>query len=279
MAKKKLAVAVIHGIGNQGEQRPPSSDVATFSRELRDRIRRVIGKGRFDKDVAWREIFWADVLVPRQMRYMEALGSKVNFRRVREFILCNVADAASYQKFPERPDTAYAIIHDRVREVVGDLEQDVTPGTPLVILAHSFGGHIMSNFIWDLQADSSNGPSPFQRMETVAGFVTFGTNLPLFLFGMPPEDIKPIHFPGTALANDHRAMPWWLNFYDRDDAIAFPLREIGPAYTEMVDGGQIDDIQINVGGLFTSWNPASHNRYWNDRDFYQPTAKFLEQFL
>ncbi len=281
----KVAVAVIHGIGSQAMSRPPSSDRLTFSGDLHKRIRKTLGRKHFDKQIVWREIFWSDVLSPRQIRYLEAISVKVNYHSLREFILCNIADAASYKKAADSEGSegsagnAYRLIHQRVRSTLAELRADTDDDTPLVVLAHSFGGQIMSNYIWDLQVGHETAPTAFERMETLCGLVTFGSNIPLFLFAYEPENIHPISFPGTKLPNQMRVMPWWFNYYDKDDVIAFPLREIGPKYTEMVDGGEIREIPINVGSLFSSWNPSSHTAYWRDRNFYKPTAEFLEELL
>lgn len=269
----------MHGIGNQGERRPDDSAKPTYSADLRKYIRRKTGASTFDKNISWREIFWADILLPNQMRYLDAIKNKVNYNRLREFILCNIADAASYQRNAGTGNNAYKAIHERISTTIQELEQDVETGAPLLILTHSFGAHIISNYIWDIQNQLEQRATPFQRLESMAGLITFGANIPLFLFGIAPEDIRPIRFPGTALANEDRVLPWWQNYYDPDDVMAYPLRQIGPAYAEMIEGNEINEHSINVGGLFTSWNPASHDQYWKDRNFYRPATEFIKQFL
>ena len=170
---KKLAVAVIHGIGNQGEKRPPISSEATFSKGLRNKVRRQIGGKFFDETVAWREIFWADILLPRQMRYLEAIRDKVNYERIRGFVLCHLADVAAYRNVPDAENHAYELMQERVRETLAELNEDTGDTTPLLILAHSFGGHIMSDYIWDVTHQERGLPTPFQRLETVGGFHYF----------------------------------------------------------------------------------------------------------
>ena len=109
------------------------------------------------------------------------------------------------------------LIHERVRATLAELRADTDDDTPLVVLAHSFGGQIMSNYIWDLQVGHETAPTAFERMETLCGLVTFGSNIPLFLFAYEPENIHPISYPGTKLPNRMRVMPWWFNYYDKDD--------------------------------------------------------------
>lgn len=285
MARKKLAVAVIHGIGSQGEAKPPSTDKLVFSGDLRDRIAGELGRPAFDKRIAWREIFWSDVLQDRQNRYLTKIKPLTRGDKLRSFLLCNIADASAYRLTGDKNNTTYTDIHARVEETVRDLEGDVEEGAPLVVLAHSLGAHIMSNYIYDMQkareyeAEGLLATTPFQQLRTMAGFVTFGCNIPLFTFAYQKDKIKPIDYPGVGIPEDARLAPWWLNFYDQDDILGYPLEFIGPKYKELVTGEQLAETSINAGGLEAFWNPLSHNGYWKDDDFYKPAAQFLAQFL
>ena len=87
----------------------------------------------------------------------------------------------------------------------------------------------------------------------------------------------PITFPASQLPDpgDVRNKAKWLNYYDPDDVLGYPLKVINRAYDDVVDL----DKAINVGGLFSSWNPLSHNKYWTDDDFTEPAAAFIATFL
>lgn len=63
----------------------------------------------------------------------------------------------------------------------------------------------------------------------------------------------------------------WINYYDKDDLIGFPLRKLNPAYRRAVSA----DREVNVGNLLTSWNPLSHTAYLDDQDVIRPIAKSL----
>ena len=82
---------------------------------------------------------------------------------------------------------------------------------------------------------------------------------------------EPINIVGNDIPDDLKSMVRWENYYDKDDIIAYPLKGINEAYNKVVDG----DHEINVGGATTSWNPACHNGYWEDKDFFKPVAKYL----
>ena len=279
----KVAVAVIHGIGSQANKTPEISSERTFSDRLYRKLRRRLGRKRMERDVAWREVFWADVLEPRQERYLARIGDDTRYDRIRSFLVKSISDAASFQRREGVNDNAYALIQDRVRGTLADLNADTSDDTPLIVLAHSFGGHILSNYVYDMQVGRMEGArslaTPFQRMETIARFVTFGCNIPLFTFAYPPEEVAPIRFPGPALEPGEVREPWWVNYYDPDDVLGFPLTPIGPQYEAMAARGELRDVRMNAGGLLTSWNPLSHDRYWTDKDFVRPVAEMIRAYL
>ena len=115
--------------------------------------------------------------------------------------------------------------------------------------------------------------SPFKRMERLAGMITFGCNIPLFTFAH--HTVVPITFPAAQLSPSVKAKARWFNFYDPDDVLGYPLRPINSAYRNVVN----KDIAINVGGLFSSWNPLSHGAYWTDNNFTKPVARFISSIL
>ena len=224
---KKVAVAVIHGMGRQHKPDGQGSDVPSFSRTMRDRVRSHLGQADFDRAVAWREIYWADVLQPRQDRFFDRIASQTRWPKMRRFVMSSLSDAASY-RLPsgQNPDATYALIHRRVRDVVKELRDEVGDKAPVLILAHSLGAHIMSNYIYDLQKGRpvvSVGASDVEQMRTVAAMFTFGANIPVFVFSYPEHMVKPIAYPGAALPDGNRLRPWWINSYSRNDVLGYPL--------------------------------------------------------
>ena len=51
--------------------------------------------------------------------------------------------------------------------------------------------------------------------------------------------------------------------------------QVSPSYGTAVS----EDIEINVGGLFTSWNPIFHTEYWTDNDFIKPVAHLIRDVV
>ena len=113
---------------------------------------------------------------------------------------------------------------------------------------------IMTDFVWDIQSANGrgHGETPFQCMQTLAGMVTFGSNIPLFTLALPK--VECIAFPGDQLTPPVREAARWVNFYDPADVLGWPLKPLSDAYAAAVN----EDRAIRVGGLLTFWNPASH---------------------
>lgn len=276
----KIAVAVIHGMGSQGKDKQGINEIS-FSAGLYSRLREQLGASFFEQ-VGWREVFWADILQSRQEEYINYLGTKgARWMDMRRFVMHNLADAASYRKSGDPRDMTYFLIHERVHQTIQRLEQIAGGDTPLIVLAHSLGGHIMSNYIYDMMKGTPQMPggSDFQQLKTMAGFVTFGCNIPVFSFSYKPQDINPIDFPGTRIAATKRLKPWWWNYNDNDDALGMPLAGLSPGYAALAANGELKDGWINVGNPVQFWNPASHTGYWTDRHFYKPVASILQKAM
>jgi hypothetical protein len=156
------------------------------------------------------------------------------------------------------------------------LELEDPEHAPLVVMAHSLGCTIVSNYLWDAQHRryARGAEGGFARGRTLAGLITFGCNLPLFTLAHEPADIQPIQFPGPGARacfpgrteEELRSACRWLNFYDPDDILGYPLRPINRAYAETVSA----DLAIDTGTLF-----GAHSDYWTDNDFTRPVARYL----
>jgi hypothetical protein len=250
----KLGIVVIHGMGSQ---------TSTFADEMIEEINmRVDDLGKNREDIAWKPIFWANILAGRQSEYLRDAksGNDLDYIGLRKFMLSAFGDASAYQKVGGGADNTYGKIHKRIETNVRSLYQTglQSKSKPLLVMAHSLGGHIMSNYIWDMQHSQNNPASPFERMESLAGMITFGCNIPLFTFAY--GKVVPIEFPPKTLPAGLKRKAKWLNYYDPDDVLAYPLRAINTAYKNTVT----KDIAINVGGLLSSWNPLCHSEYWTD---------------
>lgn len=269
---KKLGVFVIHGMG---DQQPNFAD--DMIAELKERIR---DEGGYPDEVAFEPAFWADVLSGHQHEMWNKMNdaNDLDWSSLRKFVLNSFGDATAYQRAPDEPDDIYAQVHRRIlshlqalRAQLGDAD------APLLVLAHSLGCDMMSNYIYDQQNPANKpvlGTTPFEQMKTLCGLITFGCNI--VLFSLAHERYVGIQFPPAGLPAQLAALAEWRNYYDPDDILGWPVKELCPEYEA---NGKVTDFPINVGGLLTSWNPAAHSEYWTDNDLTKPTAKKIVSLL
>jgi len=264
----ELGVLIVHGMGTQTEN---------FAKGIIDDLMDKLG----DKagSVCWESVWWAPVLSGREDEVWNSLSADcdLDWVRLRKFFLNAFGDASAYRYIPDEPGCIYYQIHDKVHEGLKALRGQLGgDDKPMIVIAHSLGSVIMSNYIWDRQQGidaAKYGQTAFERMESLAGFITFGSNIPLFVLAYDP--VECITFPPVTLTDDLKAKAKWLNFYDSDDILGWPLKELSPAFTAAVT----EDKEINVGGILTSWNPLSHSEYWTDGNFTGPVAEFIGGFI
>jgi hypothetical protein len=280
-----VGVVIIHGMGSQKED---------FAVEMVKHLKAEVEKHRQNPDrIAFQAIWWAPILDDKERRLMTAMLShtRLDWIQLRTFVLNNLADSVAYHKSYAIPDAqnerpVYTQITQAVAMEMNELAQKVRPTSPLVVIAHSLGCHIMSNYIWDTQTRGSERKhvidpgSPFENCETLTAIKTFGCNIPLFL--LSNENIEPIHFPGKNVglafpgqpAGKIESVAQWTNFFDRDDVLGWPLAPLSPAY-----GKVVKDVQVNVGNWFSSATPLSHDRYWTDNNVIGPIGASLAGIL
>ena len=100
-------------------------------------------------------------------------------------------------------------------------------------------------------------------LKSLINLVTTGCNIPLFISGI--SDRQCFNKPNDQFK--------WDNYYDPDDVLGWPLRQLSNSFNI------VKDHDINAGGLFTSWNPLSHLKYWSDKDVINPLADILKNLL
>ena len=286
---KKLAVLVVHGMGDQ-----KANFADGMIKELKRRIR---DDEKLDpSEIEWRPVWWAPVLsgAESDLWRRSSRGNDLDYKKLRLFVLHALGDAVAYRKvdkknFCEGDIDAYEKVHAQVEADMKTLRRlsragkpTTAPDVPLILIAHSLGCHILSNYIWDRQKRGATSlGNDFENMKTLSGLVTFGCNIPLFT--LAHKKVQPIKFPlpvtkyfprGTG-ANVVRAATKWWNFYDPDDILGWPLKPLSSSYRRAVHR----DVAIDVGGFLTSWNPTSHGGYWEDNDFTVPVSKAIAKVL
>lgn len=270
---RKIAVIVIHGIG---KQTPEFADKLTVA--LCDRCREVAGD-----DIIVRAANWAQATQDAEDELWQRVVADhhLHYHGIRSFLVDFVSDALAYQPSPSDRHT-YDAIHISIAQTLRRLAQDAGEDAPLFVIAHSLGTIIASNYLYDLQNDDRKGiisdvvraemhDNPLERGETFASLYTLGS--PIALWSLRYRDFgQPIAVPSRKLGEHHPTLSGkWINFYDRDDVVGYPLQTLNDRYGQVVT----EDRQVNIGGLFDSWNPLSHLSYWTDKDIVQPIAADL----
>ena len=291
-----IGILTIHGVGSQKKE-----FAAPFQKLV---------KSNLDKDaeqLIWQDILWADLLLGRENRLWKSMQSAqqvngepfpLDYSKTREFLVHNVGDALAYNRMSSMVSfkgNAYDLIHNKVGEELDTLlhrlkenegNQDIYP---IIVIAHSLGATIMSDYIWDRQQSQSASENDSRiPIETLAGFITFGSTIPLFCLGY--EHPVPIDFPiSDDWSDKQKKAIRWLNFVDRDDVLGWPLKSFYSSSISQLTNEQkritlsttelIEDYEINVGGGLSSWNPLCHQKYWTDKDFVNHVSKYLKTIL
>lgn len=277
-----LALAVVHGIGKQDESfaEPLRRRLHTqFVRQLEDDIEDA------DQQLIVEPVFWQPCLQPQEdtMWINAREGGRLDWRLLRRFFIDFAGDAIAYQQAPGYRQT-YDAIHQVMAEAFGRLARRAGENAPLCVIAHSLGSVISSNYVYDLEVEffrqreiihpevkARIGNTPLEHGETLCRFFTLGS--PLAVWSLRYEDFgSPITLPAPQLAEHWPELAGeWINMYDRDDIIGYPLRSLNAAYRDAVT----EDVQINVGGLLACWNPTCHTKYWTDGDAIRTMARSL----
>jgi hypothetical protein len=262
-------------MGNQ-----PPSFADDMIDELRERLRdRNVEPDIFAFGAAW----WGRVMEGAENELFQNLSrdNPLDWERIRkDIVISGFGDALAYVGPPSSPSVVYDDIHAIIGQALEGLTADLDKPTktPLIIMAHSLGCAIVSNYVWDAQHGRfpRTAKGPLSRCKTLLGVITFGCNLPLFTLAYNKSDIRPITIPGdqvdscfpNATRAEVRKVTKWLNFYDPDDILGYPLRPINRAYSAAVT----EDIAIDTGTIL-----GAHTDYWTDNDFTKPVAGYLAE--
>lgn len=255
---KKLILLVIPGIGTKekGFSKSLESDLRAFTNQEVSRHLEIIETRPFsvtDVDKNQKDLL-------DRLSVANKLGGILSMR---QFVIEAFGDGVTFERDAQSPNSNYKRIHHYIKNEIEKVNESKEEGDVFVILAASMGAHILSTYIWD--ADHKKGifenetPTDQQRLKNLDYLVTIGCNIPLFVSGLAEDQI---------IAIDKRNENFkWDNYYDRDDVLGWPLKQLSPSYGELVT-----DYEIN-SGLYI----GSHTRYWDDNDFTKPFSRSLNE--
>ena len=267
---KKVGVLLVHGLGAVAD------DFAHDTiQELREKVS---GRGLNREEIAWESVYWAPLLSERENRLWVDLSADydLNWAKLRKFFINAFGSSNAYHSTSGRRGEFYQQLHDLVHHSLKELRTKLGGDRPLIVIAHSLGSEIISNYIWDRQSGKEverYGATAFERMETLAGLVTLGSSIPLATVAC--QEIASIKFPPPQLPEKLARRAKWLNFYDSDDVLGWPLKPLSASYSEAVT----EDIEVSVGNILNSWNPANHLGYWTDASVMKPVGYLVASIL
>lgn len=272
---KRVGVLIVHGIN--------TSEVA-YSEAFRAQVKAKLQEHGVSEpnDVCYEEVFWAAITKSTQSEFklnktiftphmesepirsfiIEALGDAAAYQNVRPFPLSNEEESEIGHDFP----TTYQQIQKQLDRSVENLAAKLDADSPLIIVAHSFGGWVVLRYVADIQkhveindneltklddqeqerikarrrlANSLDPTRDVRLMRTLSSVITFGCNVPIFAFSLDPRQAKPMEFCRNAWQRAEAAEPdkgrrLWLNFYNRHDVLSFPLRPISKHFEDIV---------------------------------------------
>jgi len=271
---KKLGLIIIHGMGDTQPD---------FSGDLEKILGQQLGS-QIWRDMHLEPVYYQSILQNNQRRVWNDMQflppNKLRWSQLRKFMLYGFADASSLEHNSTYDNSVYKktqkIIVESLRRARQFLENK---DSPLIVIAQSLGGQIISNYIWDSQMakgiwevnntdyiNPSLEEKDFISLKTMRFLFTTGCNIPLFVAGFD----KIIPFDKSKLHPQFE----WKNYYDRDDPLGWPLQPLSDEYNQLVK-----DIEIDSGNFLLNQTPFSHNEYWTDTDFCKPLINEIKKLL
>ncbi len=284
---KEAALITIHGMG-----RTEPNYEQDFKREIRRRLGSRWSRLHFGK------VYYQGILQPNEDRVWNLLAGRLSWDPLRKFLLFGFADAAGLETQKQKPDSVYTQAQVTIAKALFNARTALGGDKPVVILAQSLGGQVLSNYLWDAQHHQLNPGSvnigiwrdPQQFAQQIAGqntltadalrFVagsslrylyTTGCNIPIFVAAHAGPQIIPIDKPQPNFE--------WHNYYDKDDVLGWPLGDLSPECRQLVTDHRINSNQGLIGWLLKSWNPSSHGEYWGDDEVLDELEAHLRGLL
>ncbi len=266
---KKIAVAILHGIGNQNED---FSDlfIEVLTKRFSQQIKPFYATP--EKELIIQPIYWGSVFNERESHLWQRLNKEDNldFKQLRQFVIHFFGDAIAYQPVADH-NPNYTKVHEVYARGLRKLSEVAGEDAPLFVIAHSLGTVISSNYFYDLQFISEEisedvlrnmKKTPLEKGETLTSFYTLGS--PLALWGLRYADFdKPIQVPSPHLKDHYSEIQGkWVNMYDKDDVFGYPLKTINDSYDRAI----AVEKEINSGGIISSSTPLSHNNYFKTNE-------------
>lgn len=288
---RRIGVLIVHGIGTRE---------VGYSEAFRKRLKKHLKRKfhlRAPHTICFEEVFWAGATKSLQSEYQLnniVYHPQLEQNHIRKFVIESLADAAAFQNISYGLNNGGETMYERIKRSIAvsmdNLCAKVGPQAPLVVVAHSFGGWMMSCYIDDLRKQAADKREAgfnltqheaFRSFDTLGGIVTFGCNIPAFVFCMDPGSVDPVDLPGRQLTRlertpdkDGSERRCWLNFYSPWDPLGYPLRTINQAYDDVVQDICLQiKPRIDRGWLLDFTTP--HLGYWKHETVVAETSALI----
>ncbi|GLS82874.1 hypothetical protein [Paraferrimonas haliotis] len=274
---KKLAIITLHGMGNhtQGYEQ-------AFQQALTAQVSDTLGQ-RTAQQLEFIPVTYGPILQQPQDALWQAMlqepSNNLDYQSLREFLLYGLGDAGSLAYSAHRQPQKYLAVQEtivaaltRAFETLRSPDKPLNPNKPVILVAHSLGCQVLANYLWDVQhkrylCDAYSQANPqlceFLKLSSAIGLVTLGCNIPLFTAGL--DERRCFNKPNADFQ--------WLNIYDPDDVLGWPLKQLGPSFE------WVQDKPLQVGNLLSGWTPLSHSAYWNDKKVLASITPLIKQAL
>jgi hypothetical protein len=262
----------IHGIGD-------NKGVEESYNKLIENIKNNYGKNTFDHKFTAIKINWHDPkesqLSKAQSDIFETAFPEFAHKSLsaRKFFTNFLGDVVAYvsEDVNVVRRTVWKQIWERLEQPI--IEEDCVYS----IISHSLGTVVAFDYLFDLFnrnklfiEDDKYKELPIDKLQNkFRNFFTLGSPIGLFMLRKDNlwNEEKPFKTLINPIAGDHRR---WLNIYDIDDFVAYPLAELfykNPKNTRT----RIVDKKVNTG-----WTAIdSHVKYWHDNEVAQLIADIL----
>ena len=285
---KKAALLTLHGMGEIDYD---------YYKSLHKRL-----SGRPDalmERVAFQAVNFQTILQPNQDAVWANMLQKaeaLEYHGLRQFLLFGISDAAGLESRRDEPGSAYEDAQLEIARKLYAVRSEMEGDVPVVAIAQSLGGQLLSCYLYDAQKVGAGGSgagmwrnidafapritghaTPLTRDEkrflagaSLAGIVTTGCNIPIFVATHKKMDIRAIMPPSIGFR--------WLNFYDRHDPLGWPLQPLGGGYEVLVEDREINAARGLLDWL-KSFTPMSHLAYWEDDNVVDALAGMLTEAM
>ncbi|MEH7284888.1 chemotaxis protein [Priestia megaterium] len=276
---QKVATVIIHGLGEQ-DGNYASETCKLINQKFEEKLYGLIDDPLSQliiEPICWSKIFSCK----EQFLYDNVLDNHLNYLKLRQFVIKYLGDAIAYQRV-ESAQQNYDMVHNEVSKALTALSEKAGNKAPLCVIAHSLGSTIASNYFYDLQFKLNDvnwnikAHTPLERGETLTLFYTLGSTLPLWSLRYIEKDFNhAINIPSQSINKFYPKLKGeWINFYDKDDILGYPLKGISDGYRQAVDedkevsvrGNENGNIKEITEGIIEGWTPLCHINYLTDKN-------------